>query len=475
MLDIVSLARFQFGMTTVFHYFFVPFSIGLALVVAIMETMYVTKKDERYRKMAKFWGNIFLLSFAVGVVTGIIQEFQFGMNWSDYSRFVGDIFGAPLAVEALLAFFLESTFLGLWIFTWDKVSPKLHLTFIWLVVFGSMMSAFWILAANSFMQHPVGYVINNGRAEMIDFAAIIGNPKVWYEFSHVLAGAVTMGGMIVAGLAAFQLLKKRDVDFHKVSMRVGLVVTLIGSIAVLVAGDLQMKALIEGQPMKFAAMEGIYEDSDDPAAWTLIAWADEKEHKRVFGVEIPYILSILSYNKPSGAVDGMNTANEALIEKYGEREGDLSYFPPVNAIFWSFRIMAGFGVLMLMVSALGLFFTRKKKPSLYEKRWMLRIMALCTFAPFIANTTGWLITELGRYPWTVYGLFTIEESVSPNVSVTSLLISNIIYFILFAGLGAVMVYLITVEMKKGPDYEEKKLAASQSISTDPFDKEVFEK
>lgn len=470
MFDIVTLARFQFAMTTVFHYFFVPFSIGLALVVAVMETMYVVKKDERYRKMAKFWGNIFLLSFAVGVVTGIIQEFQFGMNWSDYSRFVGDIFGAPLAIEALLAFFLESTFLGLWIFTWDKVSPKLHLTFIWLVVFGSMMSAFWILAANSFMQHPVGYTLNNGRAELIDFGAVIGNPKVWYEFTHVLSGAIVMGGMIVAGLAAFQILKKRDLNFHKTSMRIGLWIALFGSLSVLFTGDLQMKALINDQPMKFAAMEGDYEDSGDPAAWTLIAWADEAQHKQVFGIQIPYMLSILSYNSLSGSVDGMDTVNERLKEQYGD---DKNYYPPVNTLFWSFRVMAGFGALMLLVSALGLFFSRKKKPSLYEKRWMVWILALCTFAPFLANTTGWLITELGRYPWTVYGLFTIEDSVSPNVSVASLLTSNIIYFILFAGLGSVMVYLITVELKKGPDYEEKKLAEANSTDVDPFDKEVF--
>ncbi|WP_271494338.1 cytochrome ubiquinol oxidase subunit I [Enterococcus sp. 5H] len=472
MFDIVTLARFQFAMTTVFHYFFVPFSIGLALVVAVMETMYVVKKDERYRKMAKFWGNIFLLSFAVGVVTGIIQEFQFGMNWSDYSRFVGDIFGAPLAIEALLAFFLESTFLGLWIFTWDKVNPKLHLTFIWLVFVGSMMSAFWILAANSFMQHPVGYTLNNGRAELIDFGAVIGNPKVWYEFTHVLSGAIVMGGMIVAGLAAFQILKKRDIDFHKTSMRVGLWIALLGSLSVLFTGDLQMKALINDQPMKFAAMEGDYEDSGDPAAWTLIAWADEAQHKQVFGIQIPYMLSILSYNSLSGSVDGMDTVNERLKEEYGD---DKNYYPPVNTLFWSFRVMAGFGALMLLVSALGLFFSRKKKPSLYEKRWMVWIVALCTFAPFLANTTGWLITELGRYPWTVYGLFTIEDSVSPNVSVASLLTSNIIYFILFAGLGSVMVYLITVEMKKGPDYEEKKLAKENSTDVDPFDKEVFSK
>lgn len=472
MFDIETLARIQFGMTTVFHFFFVPFSIGLALVVAVMETMFVIKKDEKYRKMAKFWGNIFLLSFAVGVVTGIIQEFQFGMNWSDYSRFVGDIFGAPLAIEALLAFFLESTFLGLWMFTWEKFNPKVHLTFIWLVVIGSLLSAFWIIVANSFMQHPAGYTLNNGRAELIDFGAVIMNPQVWYEFSHVIAGAITMGGMVVAGLAGFQLLKKRDVAFHKVSMRIGLVIALLGSITVLLAGDLQMKALIEEQPMKFAAMEGDYEDTGDPAAWTLIAWANEKEHKQVFGIKIPYMLSILAYNKPSGSIEGMDTVNKKLQEEYGD---DKNYYPPVNTLFWSFRVMAGFGALMLLVSILGLFLTRKKKPILYEKRWMLWILSLCTFVPFIANTSGWLITELGRYPWTVYGLFTIAESVSPNVSVTSLLISNIIYFILFAGLGAVMVYLITVELKKGPEFEAKKLVAEQAAEIDPFDKEAFNK
>lgn len=470
MFDIETLARIQFGMTTVFHFFFVPFSIGLALVVAIMETMFVVKKDEKYRKMAKFWGNIFLLSFAVGVVTGIIQEFQFGMNWSDYSRFVGDIFGAPLAIEALLAFFLESTFLGLWMFTWEKFSPKVHVTFIWLVVVGSLLSAFWIIVANSFMQHPTGYTLNNGRAELTNFGAVIMNPQVWYEFSHVIAGAITMGGMVVAGLAAFQLLKKRDVAFHKVSMRIGLVIALIGSMTVLMAGDLQMKALIDDQPMKFAAMEGDYEDSGDPAAWTLIAWANEREHKQVFGIKIPYMLSILAYNKLSGSIEGMDTVNKKLQEEYGD---DKNYYPPVNTLFWSFRVMAGFGALMLLVSILGLFFTRKKKPILYEKRWMLWILSLCTFVPFIANTAGWLITELGRYPWTVYGLFTIAESVSPNVSVTSLLISNIVYFVLFAGLGAVMVYLITVEMKKGPEFEEKKLVAEKAVDIDPFDKEAF--
>ncbi len=471
--DIVTLGRFQFAMTTIFHFFFVPFSIGTAFVVAIMETAYVIKKDETYKKMAKFWGNIFLLSFAVGVVTGIIQEFQFGMNWSDYSRFVGDIFGAPLAVEALLAFFMESTFLGLWIFTWNRVSPKLHVTFIWLVALGSILSAFWILVANSFMQHPVGYTIVNGRAQMNDFGALITNPQVVYEFAHVITAAITMGGILIAGMSAFRLLKQGTISelsktVYKKSLRLGLTVALVGSIGVLGAGDLQMKALVEDQPMKFAATEGLYEDSGDPAAWTLIAWMDEAEHKRVFGIHVPYMLSILAYNQPFGSVEGMNTLNEEMIAEHGPD----NYYPPVNALFWSFRIMAGFGFLMLGVAALGLFFTRKKKPSLYEKPWMLWVVGLTTFVPFVTNTCGWLVTELGRYPWTVYGLFKIEDSISPNVTATSLLISNIVYFSLFSGLGATMIYLIIRVLKKGPDAQE---ALEQEVqpTIDPFDGGVF--
>ncbi len=473
-MDIVTLARIQFAMTTIFHFFFVPLSIGTVFIVAIMETLYVRTKDETYKKMAKFWAQIMLLSFAVGVVTGIIQEFQFGMNWSDYSRFVGDIFGAPLAVEALLAFFLESTFLGLWMFTWDRVKPGVHALFIWLVGFGSLMSAFWIIVANAFMQHPKGYQIENGRAVMNDFSALLKNPQLWYEFTHVIAAAILTGGIVVAGLSAFRVLKKKDLSavsekIYKKSLRVGLVVSLVGSIAVLTAGDFQMKALVEDQPMKFAATEGLYETSGDPASWTLIAWANEAKKERVFGIEVPYMLSILSYHKLSGSVEGMNEINKQLVAEYGDR----NYYPPVNTLFWTFRIMAGFGALMFVVSALGLFLTRKKKPVLYEKKWLLWVLGLMTFAPFLANTSGWLVTELGRYPWTVYGLFTIEQSVSPNVSVASLMFSNTVYFLLFAGLGATMVYLVVRELKKGPEYVDHQHAADAKPAIDPFDGGAF--
>lgn len=467
--DIESLARFQFAMTTIFHYFFVPLSIGLALVVATMQTMYVVKKDDMYKDMAKFWGHIFLLSFAVGVVTGIIQEFQFGMNWSDYSRFVGDIFGAPLAVEALLAFFMESTFIGLWMFGWDKFNKKIHLLFIWLVVFGSMMSAFWILVANSFMQHPVGYEMNNGRAELNDFGALLTSPQVWYEFTHVIFSALMLGGFVVAGLAAFRLLKKEHKQFYLRSLNIGLVVGLVFAALTIFAGDLQTKALVEDQPMKFAATEGLYEDSGDPASWTLVGWQDTDKKETVWSIEIPYLLSILSFNKPSGGVEGMLSINKELVEKFGEQ----NYFPPVKTLFWSFRIMAGSGVFLGLVAVVGLWFSKRKK-NLFEKKWMLYVIAFCTFVPFIGTTSGWLITELGRYPWTVYEVFTIAQSVSPNVSVTSLLISNTVYFLLFAGLGGVMVYLIKRELDHGPYHEAKIKDQDNKANVDPFEKGAFE-
>lgn len=467
-MNVVDLSRFQFGMTTIFHFFFVPFSIGTALVVSIMETLYVVKKDEKYKKMAQFWGKIFLLSFAVGVVTGIIQEFQFGMNWSEYSRFVGDTFGVPLAIEALLAFFMESTFLGLWMFTWKKVKKGLHLTFMWLTTIGSILSAFWILTANAFMQHPTGYKVVGGHAQMISFKALVMNPQVWFEFLHVMAAAILMGGVIIAGLSAFQGLKKavKDCEFYRSSMRIGFWVALIGSIGTLAVGDLQTRYLIHEQPMKFAATEGVYETTKSPAPWAVLGWANEKEHKEEFSIDIPYMLSILSYHKLSGSVQGMNETNKELQAKYG-KEND--YYLPTNLLFYSFRIMCGIAGLILLVSIVGLFFTRRKKGSIFKHRWMLWIVGLCTFVPFIGNTVGWLITEEGRYPWTVYGLFTIKDSVSPTATVGSLLTSNIVYFVVFACLSAVMVYLVVKTLNQGPDD-----SSNDDSEIDPFDKEVLQ-
>lgn len=475
--DVVSLARFQFAMTTVFHFFFVPFSIGTVFVVAIMESMYVHTGNEQYKKMTKFWGNIFLLSFAVGVVTGIIQEFQFGMNWSDYSRFMGDIFGAPLAFEALLSFFIESTFIGLWMFTWNRVGKKLHLFFIWMVVFGTMTSALWILTANSFMQHPVGYALRNGRAEMVDFGALLKNQQLMYEYGHVIIGALLTGATIITGLAAFQLLKKRALSkenkkiYHK-TMRLGMILMLIFSIGEIVVGDQQMIYTIHEQPMKFAATEAVYKTTGKRAPWTVVAIANPKTHE-VHGIDIPDMLSILSYHKTTGSVKGMEEVNKEMEKKYGTHIAGqkMDYYVPVNTLFWTFRIMCGFAALLMLMSIAGLIMTRKGKENFYQHRWLLWIMALLTFSPFLANTSGWLITELGRMPWTVYGLFTINQSVSPNVSAASLLTSNIVYFCLFTVLAIVMIALTVRFLRNDP--EEFAKAEEASKDTDPFAKEAF--
>ena len=444
MFEMLSLARFQFAMTTVFHFFFVPLSIGLAFCVAVMETRYVKTGQEKYRDMAKFWGKMVILSFAVGVVTGIIQEFQFGMNWSDYSRFVGDIFGAPLAIEALLSFFLESTFIGVWMFSWDRVSKKTHCLFIWLVTIGSGLSALWILIANSFMQKPTGFIIQNGRAELVNFWAVVTNDQVWYEYGHVIFGALTLAAFFIIGTSAIQILKKKDVEFFKNSMKTVVVIALIGSIATVGVGDLQTKALIKDQPLKFAAMEGLYEDSADPAPWPLLAKIDTEKKEMKPIIEVPKLLSILSYGKAEGSVTGMNK----IIKEYKAKYGDLDYDLPVNTLFYSFRLMAGFGGVMILLALLTLLGLRKDK--ILGWKWLLGILAVATFLPWVATTTGWLVTELGRAPWTVYGLITIANSVSPNVTAGQLLFTNIVYFLLFTLLGGVMLFLMSKEFKKGP-------------------------
>lgn len=311
------LSRIQFASTTIFHYFFVPVSIGLALLIAIMETMYVRKGNDEYKRMAQFWGKLFLINFAVGVVTGILQEFQFGMNWSDYSRFVGDVFGAPLAIEALLAFFLESTFIGLWIFGWDKVSKKIHLLSIWMVALGTMLSAFWILAANSFMQHPVGFAMNNGRAEMNDFLALMTNGQLLVEFPHTVLAAYATGAFLVTGISAYKMLKKQDVPFFRKSFEIAAIVGIVSSMGVAVAGHAQAQYLVETQPMKMAATEALWEDSGDPAAWTASAFIDPDNKSNSGEIKIPYMLSFLSYSKFSGEVKGMNTLQAEYEQKYG--------------------------------------------------------------------------------------------------------------------------------------------------------------
>ena len=395
----------------------------------------------------------------MGVVTGIIQEFQFGMNWSEYSRFVGDIFGAPLAVEALLAFFLESTFIGLWIFGWNKLPKRIHLLSIWMVSIGTILSAFWILAANSFMQNPVGYVIQNGRAEMNDIIAMLTNEKLWVAFPHTIFGSFATGAFFIAGVSAWYLLKKQEVEIFKRSLNIALVIGLLSSLGLAFSGHSQAQYLMHAQPMKMAAAEGLWEDSGDPAAWTLLAKIDVENRESTNRIEIPYLLSYLTYNKFSGEVPGMNSLEAELIEKHGEG----SYIPPVKTTFWSFRIMAGTGGILLALSALGLFLSFRKK--IEKSTWVLKALIAGIFLPYIGNSFGWIMSEIGRQPWVVNGLMLTADGISPNVSAGQVLFSLIAFSTIYTILGAVMVVLFLRVIKRG--LHEK--VAEDVSATDPFE------
>lgn len=435
-------------------------------MVALMETLYVMKKKKVYKKMAKFWGHLFLINFAVGVVTGIIQEFQFGMNWSDYSRFVGDVFGAPLAIEALLAFFMESTFIGLWIFGWDRLSEKVHLACIWLVSLGTILSGFWILTANSFMQVPVGFELKNGRAEMNDFFELITNGQLLVEFPHVLTGALCTAAFFVAGVSAFNLLKKKHIEFYKKSMKIAVVIGLIGSIGTALSGHWQAQYLVKTQPMKMAAAEGIWEDTPDPAPWSAFAIIDTEKHENTFEINIPYAMSFLAYSKFEGSIKGIETLQKEYTAKYDSVVGaGTNYIPPVKTTYWSFRLMIGFGMAMILLSFAGLYLWRKGK--LENSSLFLKLLLPAISFPFLANTAGWIMTEMGRQPWTVFGLMTTADAISPNVSAGMILFSTIMYLLVFTVLLGVMVYLMVREIKKGPEVGHGVMA---KVTTDPFKK-----
>ncbi|AGA57089.1 cytochrome bd-type quinol oxidase, subunit 1 [Thermobacillus composti KWC4] len=460
-MDVLDLARLQFALTTIFHFIFVPISIGLSFLVAIMETLYVVKKNELYKRMAKFWGTFLLINFAVGIVTGILQEFQFGMNWSEFSRFVGDIFGAPLAIEALLAFFLESAFIGLWVFGWNRLSPKVHLACIWLVSAGTMISALWILAANSFMQRPVGYTINNGRAEMTDFMALLTNGQLLWEFPHTISAAIATGAFLVAGISAWSLLRKRETEFFRSSFKLSIIVALIASVAIAEFGHKQAQYLMDTQPMKMAASEGLWETSGDPAPWTVFAIIDPENRENRFEIKIPYLLSFLSYSKFSGAVPGMNELQAEYEKTYGP--GD--YIPPVRTTFWSFRIMVACGTAMILLGLYGSFLALRKK---WDKMggWFLRAMVAAIFLPFVANTAGWIMTEIGRQPWTVFGLLTVEDSVSPGVTAGEIWFSLISFTTMYLILLFVLIFLFIRTARRGPERERER--EQQDPAFDPY-------
>lgn len=450
-MNVLTLSQIQFAVTTIYHFFFVPLTLGLSVLVAIMETLYVSSGDETYKRMAMFWGKLFLINFAMGVVTGIVMEFQFGMNWSEYSRFVGDIFGAPLAIEALLAFFLESVFLGVWIFGWDKLSKGAHLASIWLVALGSNISALWILVANSFMQHPVGYTIENGRAVMTDFWALLANPYLWTQFPHTVLSGFTTGAFFVIGISAYHLVRRRDLDFFRRSFQIASWFGMVAIILVILVGHSQGQRMVQVQPMKMAAAEALWE-SEDPASFSLFTIGDEEELRDVWAIRIPNLLSIMAYNRPTGEVKGIRN----LQAEYEALYGPGNYKPSIITMYWSFRIMVGAGFLMALLAFLALYPTLRNRP-ISQFRYV-RFLPFAIALPYLANTAGWIFTEMGRQPWVVFGLMKTENafslSITPGMVITSLIVFTLVYGLLMYA----DVYLLVKFAKAGP--QAKKIDAA---------------
>lgn len=454
----VFLARWQFGITTVYHFLFVPLTLGLSILVALMETAYVRTNNPVYKQMAKFWGKLFLVNFSVGVVTGIVQEFHFGMNWSEYSRFMGDIFGAPLALEALTAFFLESTFLGIWIFGWDRLSKKLHALCIWIVALSSNLSAFWILTANSFMQSPAGYVLKNGRAEMTDFMALIKNPYVWNQFPHtVLAGLVT-AGIFVMAISAYHLLKKTHLDFFRSSYKIGVICTLLCGFLVMGTGHLQTQYVAKVQPMKLASMEALWE-SADPAPFAIAAVIDEKNQENPAELAVPYALTVLAHDSFTGEVKGIKELQQLYTDKYGPG----NYIPAVTQLFWCFRIMIVSGMWMLLLAVVSVLAWYLKR--LESSAYLLKAVLWSLPVPYLANSTGWFVTEGGRQPWIVYGLQKVSQAVSPNVTATELWISLTGFTLVYGVLAIGAIYLARKFVLKGPEKEQPVKAGTAKEAT----------
>jgi cytochrome d ubiquinol oxidase subunit I len=415
-----------------FHFIFVPLTLGLSILVAIMETKYVRTGDETYKRMTKFWGKLFVINFVLGVVTGITLEFQFGTNWSRYSEYVGDIFGSLLAIEATTSFFLESTFLGAWIFGWNILSPKMHAACIWLVAIASNLSAAWILLANAFMQNPVGYVLKNGRAELDNFFQVLLNPFGWQQYVHTLSGAFTLAGFFLMGVSAYHLLKKQNIDFFTRSFKMGMVFALVFSALVALQGHHHAQEVGRIQPAKLAAMESLWETQESAPMYLLVV-PDEKNEKNaieLFG--IPGGLSFLAHGSFTTPVQGL-------------KDWPADERPPVMLTFLSFRAMVGIGTL-LPILCIWAFLRRNK---LTETPRLLKAMLFAIPLPYLAIEAGWVVAEVGRQPWIVYGLMKTADAVSPIVT-SQVAFSLVALTLLYALLGAVDIYLLFKFAKKGP-------------------------
>ncbi|MBF0244322.1 MAG: cytochrome ubiquinol oxidase subunit I [Planctomycetes bacterium] len=432
-MDVLLLSRLQFAVSTYFHFLFVPLTLGLSMLIAIMETIYLWRDDEEYLEMARFWGKLFLINFSIGVVTGISLEFQFGTNWSRYSEFVGDIFGSLLAIEATLAFFLESTFIAVWAFGWSKVSRRLHLASIWIVALASTVSAYWILAANAWMQHPVGFVLRNGRAELDDFMAVLTQKFAVFEFLHTVSSAYVLAGFFVLGVSAYHIRRSNRVSLFKKSFALAALFSLVSALAAAHTGHTSGGHVAEMQPAKLAAMESHWETMTE-APMNLLLYPDVKNERNLFEyLKVPGALSILAHGSPGAEVKGL-------------KDFPAEDRPPVMITFLSFRAMVGLGTLLVLLS-IWVFICRK---GIEKQTLLLRILPWVIPLPYLTIQFGWTLTEVGRQPWIVYGLMRTSDAVSTAISAGQVLTSLIGFILIYSLLGLADFFLIFKYARKGP-------------------------
>ena len=461
-MDVLDLARWQFAITTVYHFFFVPITIGLSAIVAFYHTRWIRTRDENHLRIAKFLGKLFTINFALGLVTGIVQEFQFGMNWSTYSRFVGDIFGAPLALEALLAFFLESTFLGLWIFGWGRIPERLHAATMWIVHIGTVLSAYFILAANSFMQNPVGYRINEetGRAEMADFVAVLTNPIQLVTFPHVITACYLVGGALVMAVGLHKMRRTvakggpaADRGMYRHAARLGAVVVLVAGLGVAVSGDIQGKIMTDVQPMKMAAAEALYDTPPEGecAPFSVLTVAGLGGENPTHLIEVPCLLSFLGTGTWDGEVRGIADLEAEYRASFSDDQLTQAetYVPPIAMTYWNFRLMMATGFFSMAVGAWVLWATRGDRVPV--QRWVQPLIVLTPIATVLGHSFGWIFTEIGRQPWVVFGEMATHTAVSPSVGTADVWTSMIVYTLLYAGLAVVEVKLLLDYIRRGAE------------------------
>lgn len=476
----ISLARWQFGLTTLYHYLFVPLTIGMILIVAVFQTAWVRTQRIKYLQLTKLFGKIFLINFAMGVVTGIVQEFQFGMNWSEYSRFVGDIFGAPLAMEGLFAFFLEATFIGLWIFGWNRLSPRIHLLTAWMVVLGTSLSAYFIIAANSFMQHPVpgsfSMATDRGRVELENIGLVLTNPVAVNAFPHTIIGAIMFAATVVVAVSAYHLRRKQHIAAMTTSLKFGAWTTVGAMGALGLTGDLLGKVMVATQPMKMGAAEALYKTTNGPTSFSIFTLGTPDGLTPLFQIRVPALLSFLSHGNFTQGVEGIDNLQAEYLAKYCDAASnaaltcptDHSFIPIIWITYWTFRWMIGFGGVAALIALAMLWLTRAKAVTPVPD-WAWRVAIWAAPLPLFANLVGWMFTEMGRQPWIVFGLMTTEAGISPNVPAWSVLVSLLGFTAVYGTLAVVEFKLIRKAAVEGPpefdsDHEGKGTVHGDSLA-----------